>query len=161
MISRQRLIRVTTRFSLIVSRPYSESAKKCYLDISAAFDMVSHSILLRRLSHTFGVNDAALAWIRSYLTNRSQFVRIGLASSKGPFTIVVCLRARSSDRSFLLFTLHRLRWSLIRLELCSSSTLTIRNCTSLCLSRHPSAQPYNWKTVYEPFISGLLKMDLR
>ena len=52
------------------------------LDISAAFDMVSHSILLRRLSHTFGVNDAALAWIRSYLTIRSQFVRIGSASSK-------------------------------------------------------------------------------
>ena len=52
------------------------------LDISAAFDMVVHSTLLYRLSYSFGMDDAELRWIKSYLSERSQFVRIGTASSK-------------------------------------------------------------------------------
>ena len=73
------------------------------LDISAAFDIVSHSIL-RRLSHTFGVNDAALAWTRSYLTNRSQFVRIGSASSKP--TVCDCGVLQGSVLAPILFTVY-------------------------------------------------------
>ena len=71
------------------------------LDISAAFDTVSHSILLRRLSHTFGVNDAALAWISSYLSERSQFVRIGSASSKPTVCDCGVPLGSTLDRSFL------------------------------------------------------------
>ena len=52
------------------------------LDISAAFDMVMHSTLLRRLSYSFGIDDAALRWIKSYLSECSQFVQIGIASLK-------------------------------------------------------------------------------
>ena len=52
------------------------------LHISAAFDMVVHSTLLDRLSYSFGIDDAALRWIKSYLSELSQFVRISTASSK-------------------------------------------------------------------------------
>ena len=41
------------------------------LDLSAAFDTVSRSILLDRMCDRFGVTGTALEWLRSYLTNRS------------------------------------------------------------------------------------------
>lgn len=44
------------------------------LHLSAAFDTVDHAILLSRLRNRFGVNKTALTWLRSYLTDRSQFV---------------------------------------------------------------------------------------
>ena len=44
------------------------------LDLSAAFDTVEHNILLQRMSNKFGIEGKALDWLRSYLTERSQFV---------------------------------------------------------------------------------------
>ena len=42
------------------------------LDRSAAFDTVSHHLLLNRLQSEFGITGGALEWIRSYLINRTQ-----------------------------------------------------------------------------------------
>ena len=46
------------------------------LDLSAAFDTVNHHLLLNRLKCRFGVCYLALAWLESYLTNRTQRVII-------------------------------------------------------------------------------------
>ena len=51
------------------------------LDLSAAFDMIEHSILLRRLQAMFGVTGTALSWLQSYLSGRQQSVRSGSATS--------------------------------------------------------------------------------
>ena len=50
-------------------------------DLKAAFDIIDHAIVLSRLRHIFGVTGAALDWLRSYLANRKQLVRIGSDNS--------------------------------------------------------------------------------
>ena len=46
------------------------------LDFSAAFNTVDHTILLKRLSSRFNINGKALEWFQSYLSDRTQFVRV-------------------------------------------------------------------------------------
>jgi len=41
------------------------------LDISAAFDAVSHWILIQRLEEEFGITDTCRNWIKSYVTGCS------------------------------------------------------------------------------------------
>ena len=51
------------------------------LDLSAAFDTINHQLLLRRLKSSSGINETALLWFESYLTNRSQTVLVGSSFS--------------------------------------------------------------------------------
>ena len=46
------------------------------LVMSAAFDVIDHDILFRRLHYSYGITDDAHAWVKSYLNNRSQCVAI-------------------------------------------------------------------------------------
>jgi len=39
------------------------------LDKSAAFDVIDHPILLKRLEFSFGIEKKALTWAQSYLTD--------------------------------------------------------------------------------------------
>ena len=54
----------------------------CLLELSAAFDTVDHTVLLRRMNSNFGVSGSALRWLTSYLFERSQRVTINGASSE-------------------------------------------------------------------------------
>jgi hypothetical protein len=51
------------------------------LDLSAVFDTIDHAILLQRLQHTFGITGTALAWFRSFRSQRQQTVVIDGESS--------------------------------------------------------------------------------
>ena len=53
-----------------------------FLDLSAAFDTIDIEKLLEILSDEIGVTGVALQWFRSFLTNRTQKVRIGGEFSK-------------------------------------------------------------------------------
>ena len=47
------------------------------LDLSATFDTIDRTILLRRLGNWFGVSGKASVWFKSYLTGRSQRIKLG------------------------------------------------------------------------------------
>ena len=46
------------------------------LDLSAAFDIIDHSILLERLHTSFDIDRLPLKWVKFYLSNRHQKVKI-------------------------------------------------------------------------------------
>ncbi len=46
------------------------------LDLSAAFDTIDHNIFLNRLENFVGISGSALAWFKSYLSDRHQFVAV-------------------------------------------------------------------------------------
>ena len=53
-----------------------------YLDFSKAFDKVDHEILMKKVE-SLGINGKILQWIKSFLTNRQQQVRVeGVLSQK-------------------------------------------------------------------------------
>ena len=59
------------------------------LDLSGAFDTVDHAtlLLLRRLELSYGIRGMALSWLRSYLSDRTQFVRSGSTSSRPAYGV--------------------------------------------------------------------------
>jgi hypothetical protein len=72
-------------FNLVNSAAKALNNKKVFLvmfcDLRKAFDTCDHSILLKKL-HKLGIHGTELAWFKSYLTNRRQFVSINDAISE-------------------------------------------------------------------------------
>ena len=74
------------------------------LDLSAAFDTIDHSILLKRLEISFGIKKKALNWLLTYLSNRLQTVKTeNIKSSAIPIKHGV---PQGSVLGPLLFTLY-------------------------------------------------------
>ena len=74
------------------------------LYLSAAFDTIDHDILFNSLRDWFGVDGTVLRWIKSYLSNRKQKVKLGNCFSDAfslPYGV-----PQSSVLGPLLFTLY-------------------------------------------------------
>lgn len=68
------LVKVTN--DLLLQMDENSSALLLLLDLSAAFDTIDHAVLINRLKDVFGISSTALAWLESYLCDRSHFVLI-------------------------------------------------------------------------------------
>uniref|UniRef100_A0A671W1X3 Reverse transcriptase domain-containing protein n=1 Tax=Sparus aurata TaxID=8175 RepID=A0A671W1X3_SPAAU len=51
------------------------------LDLTTAFDTINHTILLSRLESSLSITGTALSWLKSYLTDRQQFIHINKCAS--------------------------------------------------------------------------------
>lgn len=69
------------------------------VDLSEAFDTISHNILLEKLKG-YGTQSENLKWCRSYLSNRKQFI---YKDSKTEMKIVTCGFPQLGPLLFLIF----------------------------------------------------------
>ena len=74
------------------------------LDLSAAFDTIDHSILLERLQTSFGIDGLPLKWVKSYLSNRHQKIKIDNNLSNVPPILYGV--PQGSDLVPLLFSMY-------------------------------------------------------
>ena len=51
------------------------------LDLSAAFDTISHNLLIRKLENMYGISGVVIKWLKSYLADRSFKVVVKQSSS--------------------------------------------------------------------------------
>jgi len=123
-----------TALQLLLGRIYSESDEGkptllISLDLSSAFDVIDHVILLKRLSHSFGVTGTAYFWIQSYLCGRTQSVRIGRhLSASTPCSVGVLQGSVLGPLLFLIYTSPIAQAHHIEQQQCN--TLMTRN--SIC-----------------------------
>ena len=68
-----------------------------------SLDTIDHQILLERLKSDFGIDGLAFSWIQSYLSNRTQYVKLGDHSS--PVELLAGV-PQSSVLGPLLFTTY-------------------------------------------------------
>jgi len=80
-----------------------DSAALILLDLSAAFDIVDHEVLLKRLQMSFGIDNTAYRWFQSYLSGRRQHVHRG--STRSLTIQLVCGVPKGSVLGPILFVL--------------------------------------------------------
>ena len=74
------------------------------LDLSAAFDVIDHELLLSKLQYEMGITETALHWFISYLAERTQSVCINQTISKA--TPLICGVPQGSVLGPILFAAY-------------------------------------------------------
>ena len=111
------------------------------LILSAAFDTIHHTILLRRLDDWFGVTGKALNWLKLYLTGRCQGIKLGeCLSSKADLKFGVPQGSVLRPLLSCSIPLHWAAWSLNML----SRTISMPMTASCMLPLHQRTLQQHW-----------------
>ena len=89
---------------LILVMDRGEVTSFIFINLSAAFDTVDHSILLTSLQNWFGLDGLSLNWFSFYLSSRPQAVSIN--DSISAFSTLPCGVPQGSVLDPLFFTLY-------------------------------------------------------
>ena len=73
-------------------RDQGDSVAVVSMDLSKAFDVIQHSLLLMKLK-AYGLDQASCALIKDYLSSRNQRVKIG-----DTFSVATCKTRRASGK---------------------------------------------------------------
>ena len=75
------------------------------VDFKKAFDSVSHAILEKKLKNSFGFEGNLLAWVKSYMNGRTEFIIVtGNVSTKLPIKFGIPQGLVLGPTLFVLFT---------------------------------------------------------
>ena len=112
------------------------------IDLSAAFDTVDHKLLLNILQSKFHITGTALAWLNSFLSDRTQCVKIGDCLSSS----LSCLASRKAPYLALYFSiftalLYRMHFHLLALTVWDMQTITLAFGFSLPFLNSPHFSP--------------------
>ena len=116
-------------------------------DLSAAFDMVNHDVLLNKLSAEFVFADVALEWFSTYLNNRSYFVKGAGCASR-----TVDARSGVTQGSILgpiLFSLY------------FKSAELIANSYGLCVHSYAADMQCYFSFDRDSFVADMIKNKIR
>ena len=75
----------------------------CYIDLKKAFDTCNWQILFRKLEH-YGLDNSAIRWFQSYLSERKMFTRVGDSDSE--LMEILCGVPQGSILGPLLFLIY-------------------------------------------------------
>ena len=94
---------ISTTDAILQAIAQTKATAVVYLDMSKAFDSIKHEILITKLKNT-GLSSSALTWFCSYLSQRSQVVRIN--STLSDALPVTCCIPQGSVLGALLFSIY-------------------------------------------------------
>jgi len=89
------------RRSRVFAADGGQMSALCLLDLTAAFHIADHELLLHRLERQFGLRGIMLVWFRSYLSSRSFHVVFCICTSS--IIYIICCIPQGSVLGPLLF----------------------------------------------------------
>ncbi len=86
------------------TRDHKQFAVGVFIDLKKAFDTIDHNVLINKLE-LYGIRGVVLDWVKTYLRDRKQFMKLGEYSSL--FLSIACGIPQGSVLGPKLFLLYK------------------------------------------------------